>query len=89
MEIIVVNNFFNNFSNIEKAFKKIPLYNLNKYNNKFNSTENWPGLRSENLFNQNPFLFNLILNEFFTKFKIPFSKNGIKITCSFKIKRFN
>ena len=89
MEIIVVNNFFNNFSNIEKAFKKIPLYNLNKYNNKFNSTENWPGLRSENLFNQNPFLFNLILHEFFTKFKIPFSKNGIKMKCSFKIKRFN
>ena len=59
MKSIVVDNFFQNFNNIEKEFKKIKLYSLEDYQ-KLNDYENkWPGKRSKPLEEENPFLYNL------------------------------
>jgi len=71
METIVVENFFSNFENIKDEFKKIPLYSLEEYNERFHKKElrkeNWPGKRSQALHQSNPFLFNLIHKELSTK----------------------
>ena len=67
--IIVVDNFFDNFDNIKDRFKEISLYSLDEFikltqENK----QEWPGKRSLDFYKTEPFLFNLILNEFHTKF---------------------
>jgi hypothetical protein len=68
MKTIIIDNFFDNFQNIENEFKNITLYNQNEYNQKLNLTDTWPGKRSEPLHKVNPFLFNLFLKEFDNKF---------------------
>ena len=74
MDAIIINNFFDNFNNIKKEFKKIPLLTLEEMNKKHwakdRRPENWPGKRSENLFDTNPFLFNLIHKELLSKSNI-------------------
>ena len=74
MDAIIVDNFFDNFRFIENKFKEIPLYSLPEYNKKFKKSkmdyEAWPGKRSQALIDHNPFLYNLILKEFFTKFRM-------------------
>ena len=71
MDAVVINNFFDNFQNIKEEFKKIPLLTLDEINkiniSKEYATETWPGKRSENLANINPFLFNLIFKELYSK----------------------
>ena len=59
-EINIIDGFFDNFNLIKDAFKNIPLYNLKQYKKKFNEKSNWPGYRSDNLINVNPFLYNLV-----------------------------
>ena len=75
MDTIIVENFFDNFHLIKDYFKKIPLYDLDEYNNKFNGNdiskaESWPGKRSQHLHESNPFLFNLIYKELYSKTNI-------------------
>jgi len=70
MQAIIVDNFFDNFHNIENYFKKIPLYSLKDYNKKFNLKNTWPGYRSQDLSKYNPFFYNLIIKEIFQKFSI-------------------
>ena len=71
MDAIIINNFFENFQNIKNEFKKIPLLTLDEMNKKYwakdRRPENWPGKRSENLADSNPFLFNLIHKELISK----------------------
>lgn len=71
MDAIIINNFFDNFVNIKNEFKKIPLLTLDEMNKKHwakdRRPENWPGKRSENLADTNPFLFNLIHKELISK----------------------
>jgi hypothetical protein len=78
-EINIIDGFFDNFNLIKDAFKNIPLYNLKQYKKKFNEKNNWPGYRSDNLINVNPFLYNLILKEIFNKLKIGFFAPGTNI----------
>ena len=69
--IIVVDNFFDNFNNIKDRFKEISLYSLDEFlklNKKEDREQGWPGKRSFDFYKAEPFLFNLILNEFHTKF---------------------
>ena len=68
-EITIVDGFFDNFNIIKDSFKNIPLYNLKEFKKKFSEKANWPGYRSDNLINVNPFLYNLILKELFNKVK--------------------
>lgn len=72
MKAIVVDNFFDNFKNIEESLKKIPLYNLKQYNKKFPRMGDWPGYRSGDLSVVHPILHNLLIKEIFDKFKIDF-----------------
>ena len=74
--IEVVDNFFDNFNNIEEAFKKIPLYEREEYkkrniitdeDRKLLKDSNFPGRRSDSLHRVHPFLFNLIIKEIFDK----------------------
>jgi hypothetical protein len=65
---IIIDNFFDNFHLIENEFKKIPLYNLKKFNKKFEQQQTWPGSRSNYLNKEFPFLFNLFNKEFIFKF---------------------
>ena len=80
MTFLVVDNFFDNFQNIQEHFKKIPLYNHTKYHKKLGKEQGskWPGKRSLPLNTEQPFLFNLIMNEMFVKFHNCF-ENGRKI----------
>ena len=75
MDTVIIENFFDNFDLISGAFKKIPLYNLDDYNNKFHGNdisqaESWPGKRSQHIHEINPFLFNLIYKELNSKTNI-------------------
>tara|TARA_E500000318_G_scaffold80219_1_gene75319 strand:- start:2584 stop:3108 length:525 start_codon:yes stop_codon:yes gene_type:complete len=63
IDILIKYNFFDNFNYLKDEFKKIKLYNLEDYNNETNSKENWPGLRSKNLFIENKFLTALYVNQ--------------------------
>ena len=80
MTFSVVENFFDNFQNIEEHFKKISLYNYTEYNKKLGKEQNskWPGEKRLPLNTEHPFLFNLIMNEMFVKFHSHF-ENGRKI----------
>ena len=68
MEVIIKENFFYNFNNIKNEFKKIKRYKSREFNKKFNENQDWPGERSQDLFKDNPFLFNLIVKELYEKF---------------------
>ena len=59
MKAIVVDNFFQNFKNIEQAFKKIELYSAKEFSKFCNKVHEWPGKRSDQISKVNPFLFNL------------------------------
>lgn len=69
-KVVVIDNFFDNFAKIIPSFKKIKLYNLEEFKKNFKSSEgsNWPGLRSGNLGDVEPFLEALIIKEFNQKF---------------------
>src|SRR6056300_1360370 len=63
-KVMIVDNFFDNFDVIENHFKKIPLYELKDFREKFNSKESWPGYRSGFIDIEQPFLWNLTMKEF-------------------------
>ena len=67
----IIDNFFDNFDNIKDEFKKINLYTLEEQKKFINIEEgiNWPGKRSRLLCDENVFLSNLIIKEYFDKFK--------------------
>ena len=76
MKFMVVENFFNNFSQIEDEFKKIQRYDYEKHpdikpklGNKEFLKYKWPGQRSEDLKKTNKFLTALFLKEYEEKFK--------------------
>ncbi len=68
MKLQVVDNFFDNFQNIEQEIKKISLYPRDEFNKKFGDAQKWPGFRSEAIHKSSPLLFNLFLKEFKQKF---------------------
>ena len=70
MKLQVVDNFFVNLERIESDLKKIKLYSMDEFNEKFNDTQSWPGFRSQMLHKENPILFELFLKEFLQKFNI-------------------
>src|SRR5210317_376818 len=59
-KVMIVDNFFV----IENHFKKIPLYELKDFREKYNSKESWPGYRSGFIDIEQPFLWNLTIKEF-------------------------
>lgn len=82
MKFMVVENFFDNFSQIEDEFKKIPRYDYKEHpdikpklkeidekRKENNQGYFWPGHRSEDLKKTNKFLTALFLNEYGNKFK--------------------
>ena len=54
--IQIIPNFFSNFEYIKESFKKIPLYNNEEFNIKFNQKDTWPGFRSSELTESGKFL---------------------------------
>ena len=62
-KVLIVDNFFDNFDNIQNEFKKVNLYNIDEFEKKYGGDLNYPGRRSDILEKSNPFLFNLILKE--------------------------
>ena len=70
--VIVTDNFFDNFDNIKNHFKNVKLYTLEegtKQNLWHADAGVWPGQRSRDFYETEPFLFNLILLEFNHKFR--------------------
>ena len=78
----VVDDFFDNFHNIKNEFKSIKLYSLEESKKLGFIPEGvvWPGKRSYNLNITNPFLFNLLIKEYFDKFKdiLPYNQIQFK-----------
>ena len=71
MKAIITDNFFTDFDLIKESFKEIPLYDEKTFNKKGlgpKKNQSWPGKRSAELSESNPFLYNLIKKEFFEKF---------------------
>lgn len=89
MRMMMVENFFSNFVQLEQAFKDIPRYSYKDHPEvqvaelkKTDGTElnfKWPGERSEDLKKVSPFAVSLFLKEF-TKFG-----NFLPPNCPFKI----
>jgi hypothetical protein len=77
----VIDNFFNNIENFEKSIEKIELYNLKDFNyiskklNEKHEKENWVGYRSLPFSHVNPFLEEIVLNNFNQKTNIKFDSN--------------
>jgi hypothetical protein len=69
MKHIVIDNFFDDFNNIEHHFNTIKLYTLAQYRKQFDENSNWPGRRSDYLHRAEPFLYNLY-NKEFKKFEL-------------------
>ena len=69
MKLIVADDFFSDFERIENEFKKIKLHNTESFNKLSNDNQKWPGLRSLNLNQESPFLYNLTLKEINEKLK--------------------
>jgi hypothetical protein len=67
----IVDNFFDNFENIKDSFKNIKMYDNEEYNKHFENNGKWPGFRSQDLYDSNKFLWNLIVKEFEQKFNNP------------------
>ena len=63
MNTIIVDNFFDNFENIEQSFKNIKRYSCEEYTPLFGDNGKWPGFRSQDIFYTDRFLFNLVLKE--------------------------
>ena len=78
----VVDNFFDNFHNLKEEFKKIKLYTLEESKELGFIPKGviWPGKRSDVLNATHPFLFNLLIKEYFDKFKdvLPYEKIQFK-----------
>jgi hypothetical protein len=70
MKHVVIDNFFDDFKNIENHFKKIKLYPLSEYKKKIDQEANWPGHRSDLLHKTEPFLFALYNKQFKEKFNM-------------------
>jgi len=62
--IIILDNFFDNFDVIKNSFKNIQMF---KKEDHPDQDENWPGVRSKKIHQENPFLFNLFLKELHSK----------------------
>ena len=67
-DIVVIDNFFDNFDLIKDHFRKIPFFKRENY--KLGPDEkmgNWPGFRTRPLIESEPFLFNLFLKHYYEK----------------------
>ena len=67
-DIVVIDNFFDNFDVIKDHFRKIPFFKRENY--KLGPDEkmgNWPGFRTRPLIESEPFLFNLFLKHYYEK----------------------
>lgn len=77
-----VDDFFDNFHNIKNEFKNIKLYTIEEFKKLELIPEGvyWPGKRSYDLSITNPFLFNLLVKEYFDKFKdiLPYNQIQFK-----------
>jgi len=60
-KLMIIENFLPNLEKFIQDIYKINLFENKKFNEKFNSNDSWPGLRSGSLFLENKFLFCLIL----------------------------
>jgi len=76
MDIVVIDNFFDNFEEIENEFRKVKLYDIEEFKKNigigpeaYKRPINWPGFRSDALERLNPELFK-IFNKTFTE-KLP------------------
>ena len=81
--VIVADNFFSNFSNIKSHFKKLELYTLEEGENLnmwSGDVGKWPGKRSLDFYETEPFLYNLILSEFDIRFRNFYQ--GTSFTCA-------
>ena len=97
MKFMVVENFFNNFSQIADEFKKIQRYDYEehpdikpKLEDKSFLKYKWPGQRSEDLKKNNKFLTALFLKEYEDKFRDFFDeKLGFAIYTHLRLKDTN
>ena len=85
--VVVVDNFFDNFHQILPSLKKIKLYNCKEFHEQFpymesaNKIDAWPGYRSQNFEDGEPFLESLIIKEFNQKFNNFFGYNKFNVDC--------
>ena len=97
MKFMVVENFFNNFSQIQDEFKKIERFDYEehpdikpKLQDKAFLKYKWPGQRSLDLKNTNRFLTALFLKEYEEKFRDFFDeKLGFAIYTHLRLKDTN
>jgi hypothetical protein len=61
MKTLIIENFLTHLKEFLNEIQNIKLYDLETFNNKFNCSNTWPGLRSGPLIVENKFLFFLIL----------------------------
>ena len=67
-DILIVDNFFDNFKDIEKAFYQHEFFDREKYPlEEGEHTGNWPGFRTRPLSKCNPFLDQLFIQTFLKK----------------------
>jgi hypothetical protein len=81
-KITIVENFFDNFCNIKNKFSNIGFYNNNDYcklSGKNKDENIFPGKRSLDIFEINPFFCNLILKEFQLKFNNFYQGNNFNM----------
>jgi hypothetical protein len=60
-KLLIIENFLPNLEYFLENIQKINLYDNDTFNSLFNTNQKWPGLRSDDLLNENKFLFFLIL----------------------------
>jgi hypothetical protein len=78
---IIVDNFFDNYEFIKESFKNIKMYDNEEYNKQFEENGKWPGVRSQDIYDSNKFLWNLIVKEFEEKFNNPIKGRKYRFKC--------
>jgi len=67
-DIVIVDNFFDDFNVIKNHFTKLSFFKREDYKIRPNEKMgNWPGLRTGHLIDTEPFLFNLFLKNIYEK----------------------
>jgi len=79
MKSLIVDNFFDDFSYIYNEINKLKFYSLKQFNSKFNSSQTWPGTRTEILPKVNLKLSEHIVHQFFKKAKGFFNHQNLHI----------
>lgn len=73
--VVVVDNFFNDFSMFCESVKEIPVYEHSEHPEEMRANERWPGKRSSNLVLSNPILTALFLETLRNKVGVNMSFN--------------